>query len=206
MKMKASLKGKYASDKGTASGSIAVNAAGDANLRATFTDSTISLSKPGSFTIDYNVPKNGFLFYRLFLQDFRFQFMNTMRVFKKPVIFSYTHFYRANRTALDGSMCFNTANRVSASCDSNGGAKVRYVYKHRGGRTTFEPSYDFKKDSLEFAVSQMIRSEGVVRASYQTSSKVLEIDWFRGSKLSPSFPGFGILQSGRATKVSKSNS
>ncbi|KAK1323948.1 hypothetical protein QJS10_CPA02g01075 [Acorus calamus] len=121
MKMKASLKGKCVSDKGTASGSIAINTAGDANLRATFTDSTISLSKPGSFTIDYNVPKN----------DFRFQFMNTMRVFKKPVIFSYTHFYRANRTALDGSMCFNTANRVSASCDSNGGAKVRYVYKHK---------------------------------------------------------------------------
>ncbi|KAK1268800.1 hypothetical protein QJS04_geneDACA006192 [Acorus gramineus] len=181
--MKASLKGKYEVEKGSAAATLTIPAAGDAKLRASFTDATfskgpsldglsLSLDKPGSFIIDYNVPKN----------DFRFQFMNTIRVFEKPVNLTYMH-----RTTLDGLVVFDPVNKVSASYAFGGGAKVKYVYSHGGGRRTFEPCYDTEKDSWDFAVSHKIYAEDVVRASYQTSSKVLGIDWSRNSKVGGSF-------------------
>ena len=66
--MKATIKGRYEADKSsTALATLAVNA-GDVNLKASMTDATfgkgpsfnglsLSLDKPGSFIIDYNVPK-----------------------------------------------------------------------------------------------------------------------------------------------------
>lgn len=67
MAMKASLKGKYDADKTSGIGSIAFNA-GDIKLRATMTDATLvagptlnglslAVEKPGSFIVEYNVPK-----------------------------------------------------------------------------------------------------------------------------------------------------
>lgn len=67
--MKASVKGKYDTDKsvGGGAGTLVVNG-GDVRLRVSMTDATfssgpsfnplsLSLEKPGSFIIDYNVPK-----------------------------------------------------------------------------------------------------------------------------------------------------
>lgn len=66
--MKAAFKGKYDIDKnGAAAATVAVNA-GDLKLRASITDATftngpsltglvLAVEKPGSFTVDYNVPK-----------------------------------------------------------------------------------------------------------------------------------------------------
>lgn len=67
--MKASFKAKYDADKSTPASAItlAFNA-GDVKLRASMTDATLvngpslnglglAVDKPGSFTIDYNVPK-----------------------------------------------------------------------------------------------------------------------------------------------------
>lgn len=65
--MKATVKGRYEVDKSSASATFAINA-GDLKLKASMTDATIvqgpslnglalSLEKPGSFMIDYNVPK-----------------------------------------------------------------------------------------------------------------------------------------------------
>lgn len=69
--MKAALKGKYDIDKnGGAAATLAVNA-GDLKLRAHITDATVVngpsltglalvVEKPGSFLIDFNVPKKVF--------------------------------------------------------------------------------------------------------------------------------------------------
>ena len=66
--MKATLKGKYDVDKhGAAFANIAVNA-GDVKFRASVTEATfingpsftglaLAVEKPGSFIVDYNVPK-----------------------------------------------------------------------------------------------------------------------------------------------------
>lgn len=67
--MKASLKGRYETDKGSAAAAatLAFNA-GDVKLRASMTDATVvngpslnglalAVEKPGFFIIDYNVPK-----------------------------------------------------------------------------------------------------------------------------------------------------
>lgn len=66
-KMKASLKGRYETDKSSAAATLALNA-GDIKLRASMTDATVvkgpslnglvlAVEKPGFFIIDYNVPK-----------------------------------------------------------------------------------------------------------------------------------------------------
>lgn len=65
--MKASFKARYDTDKATASSTVAFNA-GDFKLRASMTEATVikgpslnglalAVEKPGSFIIDYNVPK-----------------------------------------------------------------------------------------------------------------------------------------------------
>lgn len=65
--MKASLKGRYETDKSSAAATLALNA-GDIKLRASMTDATVvkgpslnglvlAVEKPGFFIIDYNVPK-----------------------------------------------------------------------------------------------------------------------------------------------------
>ena len=120
-------------------------------------------------------------------QDFRFQFMNTVRVSDKPLNLTYIHSKGDNRTILDGNLVFDSANKVSANhVLGSGNCKLKYSYVH-GGVTTFEPSYDLAKDSWDFAVSQKVYGDDVFRASYQTSSKALGLDWSRNSKLNGSF-------------------
>lgn len=65
--MKVSFKAKYEADKAAAASTVAYNA-GDFKLKASMTDATfingpslnglaLAVEKPGSFIIDYNVPK-----------------------------------------------------------------------------------------------------------------------------------------------------
>lgn len=65
--MKASLKGRYETDKTSAAATVAFNA-GDVKLRASMADATVvngpslnglvlAIEKPGFFVVDYNVPK-----------------------------------------------------------------------------------------------------------------------------------------------------
>lgn len=120
-------------------------------------------------------------------QDFRFQFMNSIRVLDKPLNLNYIHFKNDNRTILDGTLVVDSANKVSANhVLGSGNVKLKYSYLH-GGVTTFEPSYDVAKDSWDFAVSRKVFGDDVFRASYVTSSKVLGLDWTRSSKLNGSF-------------------
>ncbi|KAL6295730.1 hypothetical protein ACE6H2_003872 [Prunus campanulata] len=185
--MKASLKGKYETDKSGAAANISVFAS-DVKFRVSLTDATfaagpslnglvLAVEKPGSFIVDYNVPK----------KDFRFQFLNSVRVAGKPLNLNYIHSRGDNRTILDGTLVLDSANKVSANHvlgSSNG--KFKYSYLH-GGVTTFEPSYDLAKNSWDFAVSRRVYGDDVFRASYQTSSKLLGLEWSRNSKINGSF-------------------
>ncbi|KAK6115365.1 hypothetical protein DH2020_007634 [Rehmannia glutinosa] len=185
--MKASFKARYEPDKAAAAATVAVNA-GDFKLRASMTDATVvngpsmnglalAVEKPGFFIIDYNVPK----------KDFRFQFMNTVRVAEKPLNLTYIHSKGDARTILDGSLVIDSANKVSANhVLGTGNTKLKYTYLH-GGLTTFEPSYDLGKNAWDFAVSRKVYGDDVFRATYQTSSKNLGLEWSRSSKQNGSF-------------------
>ncbi|KAF3614961.1 Outer envelope pore protein 24A, chloroplastic [Capsicum annuum] len=188
--MKASVKARYETEKAasaTGGATIAFNA-GDFKLRASMTDATIvngpslnglalGVEKPGSFIFDYNVPQ----------KDFRFQFMNSIKVLEKPLNLNYIHFRGDNRTILDGTLVFDSANKVSANhVLGSRGCKLKYSYVHEG-LTTFEPSYDTTKNSWDFAVSHKVYGNDVCRATYQTTSKNLGLEWSRSSKLNGSF-------------------
>ncbi|KAA8547335.1 hypothetical protein F0562_003801 [Nyssa sinensis] len=201
--MKGSVKGRCDSEKTGAAGTFAINA-GDVKLRASMTDATfvngpsindlsISLEKPGSFIIDYNVPK----------KDARFQFMNTTRVLDKPLNLTYTHWMGENLTAVDGILVLDSANKLSvAYAFDSGNCKLKYCYVHRG-LTAFEPCYDFAKKSWHFVVSQRIRDDDVLKASYQTSSKVLGLEWTSNSKLNEAFKISATVNLAEESKIPK---
>lgn len=121
------------------------------------------------------------------MQDFRFQFMNTVRVAEKPLNLTYIHSRGDNRTILDGSLIFDSANKVSANYMlGTGNCKLKYTYFH-GGLTTFEPSYDLAKNAWDFSVSRKVYGDDVFKASYQTTSNILGLEWSRNSKINGSF-------------------
>ncbi|OVA04530.1 hypothetical protein BVC80_1715g48 [Macleaya cordata] len=188
--MKATLKGTYYTDKdSSAVASFAINA-GDVKLKASMTDATVvhgpslnglalSLEKPNSFVINYDVPK----------KDVRFQFMNTVKVLDKPLRLNYSHSRGDNATSLSGTLVFDPANKVSANYAFNSGnCKLAYSYVH-GGLRTFEPCFDVSKNTWDFSVSQRVYGDDVLKASYQTSSKVLGLEWSRNSKINGTFKG-----------------
>ncbi|CAA0407133.1 Outer envelope pore protein 24B [Arabidopsis thaliana] len=191
MAMKASIKGKYDTDKTSGIGSLAFNA-GDIKLRATMTDATLvagptltglalAVEKPGSFIVEYNVPK----------KDVRFQFMNTVRIAEKPLNLTYIHSRADNRTIVDGSLVIDSANKLSANhMVGTNNCKIKYTYAH-GGLATFEPCYDLAKNTWDFAVSRRFYTGDNVRATYQTSSKLLGMEWSRNNKAS----GFKVCAS-----------
>ncbi|KAG6626782.1 hypothetical protein I3843_15G069900 [Carya illinoinensis] len=188
--MKASIKGRYEAEK--SNGPVAVAAlsfnAGDFKLRASCDDSTfvngpslnglaLGVEKPGFFIVDYSVPD----------KDFRFQFMNTARVADKSLNLTYIHNSGHNRTILDGTLVLDSANKLSANhALGSRNCKLKYTYVHEGG-TTFEPCYDWAKNSWDFAVARKVYVDDVLRAWYQTSSQVLGLEWSRNSKQNGSF-------------------
>ncbi|KAL3346103.1 hypothetical protein AABB24_024847 [Solanum stoloniferum] len=151
---------------------------------------SFSLEKPGSFLIDFDVPK----------QDVRFQFMNNMRVMEKPLNFTYTHWRGDNRTVVDGTLAIDSSNKLSANYGfDSSNCKLGYSYVHKG-LTTFEPSYDFAKNSWDVALSQRVDEDNVVKASYQSASKVLGLEWCKNPSSSG---GFKISASVNLTEESK---
>ncbi|KAI3519270.1 hypothetical protein L1887_08299 [Cichorium endivia] len=179
--MKASFRGSYDADNSDATGSVVVNAGG-INIRASVTGDTfvngpllngltLSLENPGFFIVDYNVPKKGV----------RFQFMNTVKFNEKPLNLTYSHSLLENQTALDGTLLLDSSHKVSANYKfESGSCKAKYTYVH-GGVMTVEPCYDFAENSWDVAVSRRINDDSVVRASYQSSTRVLGLDWRRNS-------------------------
>lgn len=172
--------GSNSPDKDGVVGTLAI-LLGDLKLRASTTTTpapvigpnsladlslSLSLEKPGSFAIDYDVPT----------KDVRFQFMNSVNVLDKRLNLTYTHARRANLTALDASLLLSPANKVwgSYGFDSRD-CKVKYSYV-QGGVRTFEPCYDVAGNSWDISVSQRILDGDVIRAFYRTSSKVLGLE------------------------------
>ncbi|XP_057469393.1 outer envelope pore protein 24A, chloroplastic-like isoform X2 [Actinidia eriantha] len=201
--MKASFKGRYDIDKSSAAATVVVKA-GDVRFRASLTDATVvkgpclnglalAVEKPGFFIIDYNVPK----------KDVRFQFMNTIKVAEKPLNLTYIHSRGDNRTMLDGSLVFDSANKVSAShVVGSGNCKLKYTYVNQGA-TTYEPSYDLAKNEWDFAMSRRVYGDDVVRASYQTANKALGLEWSRNSQLNGSFKISATLNLAEELKMPK---
>ncbi|WCJ35159.1 Outer envelope pore protein 24 chloroplastic [Euphorbia peplus] len=203
--MKASLKGRYDTTTKTsaAAATLAFNA-GDVKLRASMTDATVAkgpslnglvlaVEKPGLFVVDYNVPK----------KDFRFQFMNTVRVADKPLNLTYIHSRGDNRTILDGSLVLDSSNKLSANyLLGTENCRLKYTYVH-GGLTTFEPCYDWAKNSWDFVVSRKVYGDDVLRATYQTTSKNLGLEWARNSKFNGNFKVVASVNLGEEQKVPK---
>ncbi|XP_078435456.1 outer envelope pore 24B-like protein [Wolffia australiana] len=188
---KATLKGKYEAEKNTGSAVASVAFfAGDVKLKASVTDETVakgpslnglllSVEKPGTFIFDCDVPR----------KDFRFQFMNTIRVMEKPVNLTYIHFHGANRTTLDGTLTVDPANKLSCSyAFQTSNCRVKYAYAHGSlRRTVFEPCYDFSKKAWDFSLSRKFEGDDLLRASYETSRKNLKLEWSRDSKVNGIF-------------------
>lgn len=172
----ASLRRNYGAGDGGFSGTIAVTT-GEFDFRASVTgdssagwsaleDLFLSVEKPGSFAIDFDVPK----------KDVRFQFTKKAKVLEKPLNFTYTHQMGENRTALSGTFELDSANKLSANyAFDSGNCKLKYSYAHGG--TTLEPCYDFGSKSLDLAVSRRILDGNFIGASYKTSSKTLGFEW-----------------------------
>ncbi|PKU76626.1 outer envelope pore protein 24, chloroplastic [Dendrobium catenatum] len=204
--MKASLKAHFEPERSSAIATLFLPA-GDARIKASITEATfskgpslnsllLSLEKPGSFIIDYNVPN----------QDFRFQFMNTVRLAEKPVSLTYTHMLGARQTAIDGSLQIDPANKLSVNYSfGSGNCKVKYAYAHgEFGRILVEPVYDLSKNTWDFAVSKKYDGGDSLKANYQTSSKVLGLEWNRDSKTNGCFKisaAFNLAEKNAIPKV-----
>ncbi|MBA0746638.1 hypothetical protein Gogos_009140 [Gossypium gossypioides] len=82
-----------------------------------------------------------------------------------------------HRTVLDGTLVFDTANKLSARHELGSfNCKLKYSYVHRG-LTTFEPCYDLEKKSWDLAVSRRILGGDLIKANYETLSQVLGVEW-----------------------------
>ncbi|KAK8567718.1 hypothetical protein V6N12_006295 [Hibiscus sabdariffa] len=131
----------------------------------------LSIEKPGSFTVDFDIPK----------KDVQFQFMNTFKVEGKQVNWIYTHSRNENRTVLDGTLLLDSANKLSASHELGSvNCKLKYSYVHRG-LITFEPCYDLANKSWDLAVSRRTGVADLIKATYETSSRVLGVKWSSSS-------------------------
>ena len=53
--------------------------------------------------------------------------------------------------------------------------------------TLQEPAYDFSSDAWSFAASRKVGSENTLKAAYETSNKVLDLEWTKESKETGSF-------------------
>ncbi|XP_031494115.1 outer envelope pore protein 24A, chloroplastic [Nymphaea colorata] len=189
--MKAAVKGKYESHGRPASATLAVNVS-NVKLKATVTDATfisgpsfnglsLSVEKPGAFIIDYDVPR----------KDARFQFMNSIRVFEKPLNLTYIHARGSGFTTLEGSLVFDPANKLSTNyVFGSGHCKAKYTFSHGGGVRTFEPCYDLMNNTWDFAASHKVFGGDVIKASYHTPKKLVGLEWSRDSKEMGSFKIF----------------
>ncbi|XP_042468837.1 outer envelope pore protein 24, chloroplastic-like [Zingiber officinale] len=188
-KMKTTVKGKYevnnsATSAASAAATISLHA-GDGRLKASATEATfangssldglvLSFEKPGAFILDYTVKD----------KDVRFQFMNSFKVVEKTVNLTYTHARAANRTAIDGSLVFDPANKVSVNyAFGSGNCKVKYWYAHGElKRTVLEPCYDVSKNAWDFAMIKKFEGGDSLKATYHTTTKNLGLEWNRDSQ------------------------
>ncbi|KAL4332853.1 hypothetical protein GQ457_07G016910 [Hibiscus cannabinus] len=192
-----SFVGEANGNKKGLSATLAANP-GDLKLRASFSDTNftdgstlnlddllISVEKPGSFLIDFDITE----------KDVQFRFMDAFKVEGKQVNWMYTHMRNNRRTILDATLMFDRASKLSVSHELGSvNCKLKYSYVHKG-LTTFEPCYDSEKKSWDLAVSRRILGGDLIKANYETSSQVLGVEWSNSSLL---------YEDGKSVKVSAS--
>lgn len=112
--------------------------------------------------------------------------MNSVKVAEKPLKLTYIHSRGDNRTVVDGQLVFDSANKLSANYMlGTRNCKLKYSYVH-GGVTTFEPCYDLGKNAWDFSISRRVYDD-VFKATYQTWSRNLALEWSRNSKFNGTF-------------------
>ena len=105
---------------------------------------------------------------------------------KKGLKLTYNQSRGDRRKLVDGTLVFDSANKVSATYMlGSRNCKLKYSYVH-GGVTTFEPCYDLGKDAWDFSISRRIYDD-VFKATYQTWSRDLALEWSRNSKFNGNF-------------------
>lgn len=127
--------------------------------------------------------------------------MNSALVLDKRVSLTYTHSTSLaaapaapaaappSRTALDCTVTFDPANKVSLSHSlGSGGCRLKYTYAHGVDRlTTIEPLFDTNKNAWEFAITRKFAGGDAVKGTYQASTKLLGLEWSRDSLAGGSF-------------------
>lgn len=114
--------------------------------------------------------------------------MNSIKVAEKPLNLTYTHNRADNKTTLDGTLVFDSANKISGNYlfGTTDNFRLKYTYVHAGA-TTFEPSFDFAGQYWDFLLSHKVYGDDVVNARYNTSNRVVRLDWSRNSNPYGSF-------------------
>lgn len=115
--------------------------------------------------------------------------MNKVTLMDKVVHFTYSHAHGGSHTTMEGSVAFDPANTLGLRYDFwTGNWRVKYAYAHGFmGRTVFEPTYDVSSNALDLTVSKRLNGCDSVKASYQSLSKDLGLEWKRRSKINGSF-------------------
>ncbi|KAH7282401.1 hypothetical protein KP509_35G029200 [Ceratopteris richardii] len=108
--------------------------------------------------------------------------MNSAKLFGKQLKLTYIHPQKANATVLESTFSFDPANKLTTKYSFlSGKGSVKYSYVHGSG-VTLEPSYDFNSEAWSFAASQKFRGDNTLKASYETSKKLVNLEWIRESK------------------------
>ncbi|KAG0477365.1 hypothetical protein HPP92_014206 [Vanilla planifolia] len=204
--MRVKLRGRYDAYRSAASTLFSITS-NDLKLSAALTDATfstgpsltdlaLSLQKPGSFSVVLDFLK----------KDVSFHFINDAVLMGRTVRLTYTHGHAPSgkgRTKFLGSSEFNSANGVVVGYESDSRAlKVSFLYTHGDmeKRTVVEPSLDLSKNTWEIAATRSFLGRDFLRASYIASSKDLEFQWRRKSKVYGSFKISATFNSGQPAR------
>ncbi|KAK8643054.1 hypothetical protein V6N13_012370 [Hibiscus sabdariffa] len=122
-----------------------------------------------------------------------FPLRNTFKLAKNPLELTYGRKRGDKRTVYDGALVFDSGSKVSASYMlGTRNCKLKYSYLH-GGVTTLEPCYDLGKNVWDFAISRRLY-DNVFKATYQTWSKNLALEWFRNRVFNGTFKFITIYE------------
>lgn len=102
--------------------------------------------------------------------------MDMVSLFRKQLNLTYTRLWGENRTLVDGMLMLSPSHRLSAThAFGSRNCNLRYSFVHKG-MTTFEPSYDLASNSWNVSMSTRVLDGDLVRASYQTSDRILDLE------------------------------
>ncbi|RDX79347.1 Outer envelope pore protein 24, chloroplastic, partial [Mucuna pruriens] len=115
----------------------------------------------------------------LFDYDLGFKFINTVMVGEKPLKLTYEHSMKDKKTVLEGTFELDPGKKVCVNYAFDSRRyKLKHTYVHK--LTTFEQAYDVAKNTWDFAVSRRVYGDNKLKASYETSNKVLGLEWDTG--------------------------